>query len=354
VNDDATERPDATMRERVPESRWKFRLLLGADRWVLAALVLGTVFCALVVAGIALPTPVRTLLTHGDPLETLYEALVGSTITGVTVVVTLSQLVLSQEQGPAGDQRERMAGATAVREDVADVVNEPVSPARPSAFVRALVAFTDRRAGDLREAVGDVEDEALRERVEAYAERVEENADAVSASLEGAQFGEFDVVSAALDYNYSWKLYAARRLRAAHGDALPEAATAALDDLAEALSLFGAAREHVKTLYFQWELADLSRTVLYASVPAITVATGALLLFDPAYVAEGWLALVVAAATVCVALLPFAVLLAHVLRIVTVTKRTLSVGPFVLRETDREFDWHDGSASGERQRAGGD
>ncbi|MEF8800672.1 MAG: hypothetical protein V5A38_14445 [Halolamina sp.] len=46
-------------------------------------------------------------------------------------------------------------------------------------------------------------------------------------------------------------------------------------------------------------------------------------------------------AIVAIALLPFAVLLAYILRIVTVTKRTLSIGPFILRETDRdvEFDW---------------
>jgi hypothetical protein len=41
------------------------------------------------------------------------------------------------------------------------------------------------------------------------------------------------------------------------------------------------------------------------------------------------------------AVLPFAVLLSYVLRIATVAKRTLSIGPFVLRTTDdgRELDW---------------
>jgi hypothetical protein len=39
---------------------------------------------------------------------------------------------------------------------------------------------------------------------------------------------------------------------------------------------------------------------------------------------------VVVSAAVAVATLPFAILLAYVLRIATITKRTLSIGPFTL------------------------
>ncbi len=339
------------MRERVPENSRTFWVLLEADRWLVAGCILGSVFLALVAAGLLHPTPVKTLLTRGDPLETLYQALVGSTITGVTLVLTLSQLVLSQEQGPVGDQRERMEGAMAFREDVEDVIREPVSPAQPSAFLRSLVKLTKRRAQAVRDAVAedaiDETDGDLAEQVDAFVENLEGNAETVASNLEGSQFGEFDVVFSALNYNYSWKLYAARRIRAEHADALTERAADAFDELIEALELFGPAREHFKTLYFQWELADLSRTVLYASVPAIAVATGSLLFFDPRDVARGWVALVVAALTVTVTLAPFAILLAYILRIVTVTKRTLSIGPFILRETDRsrDLDWGETEAT---------
>jgi len=47
---------------------------------------------------------------------------------------------------------------------------------------------------------------------------------------------------------------------------------------------------------------------------------------------------VLVAAAVAVAVAPFAVLLAYVLRVATVTGRTLSIGPFILRETERETD----------------
>ncbi|MFC7175897.1 hypothetical protein [Halosegnis marinus] len=42
-----------------------------------------------------------------------------------------------------------------------------------------------------------------------------------------------------------------------------------------------------------------------------------------------------------VAVAPFVILLAYVLRIATVTKHTLSIGPFILRETEgaTEVEW---------------
>jgi hypothetical protein len=46
----------------------------------------------------------------------------------------------------------------------------------------------------------------------------------------------------------------------------------------------------------------------------------------------------VVSAAATVSLLPFAVLIAYILRIATVTQRTLAIGPFVLRETDRSTD----------------
>jgi hypothetical protein len=332
-----------TMRERAATSTWKMWLLLGANRHLTAGLLSGALFVAVVVVGVAHPTPAHTLLTRGDPIETLYQALVTSTVTGVTLVLTLSQLVLSQELGAAGDQRERMEGAMEFRSDVADTVGTAVSPAEPSAFLRSLVRATSERA----ETFADATDESaasddVRELISTYVDSVVGNADAVTDQLEGAAFGEFDVVKAALDYNYSWKLYAGRRIREEYGDDLSEEAREALDALIESLELFGPAREHFKTLYFQWELSDLSRTLLYVAVPALAVAIVSLAFFDPRDFGGSTLgvshSLLVLATTTTLSLVPFTVLLSYVLRIVTVTKRTLSIGPFILRETDRSVD----------------
>ncbi|QDX40696.1 hypothetical protein [Salarchaeum sp. JOR-1] len=351
---DDESRPSDTMRERVPESSRKFWLLLNANRSLVALGIVGVVFLALALIGQFHPIGTPALFAQSDPLETLFQGLLGSIITGVTLVLTLSQLVLSQEQGPVGDQRERMEGAMSFRRDVEDVIEEPVSPAQPSAFLRSLVKLTKRRAQAVEDAIAEIDNESLNEQVEAFVENVEGNADTVRSNLEGSQFGEFDVVFSALNYNYSWKLYAARRIQAENADALTEDADAAFDELIDALELFGPAREHFKTLYFQWELINLSRMMLYASIPALVTGVAGILYLEPA-VFPGTvfgirtLVLVVSAA-VAVALLPFAFLLSYILRIATVTKRTLSIGPFILRETDRSrnLDW------GEREAKSGD
>jgi hypothetical protein len=328
-----SEDPADEMRERSQRSTAALYVLLDADRRVLTLGILGFVFAGVVACSVGFPGAAAALRT-GDPLETSFQAFIGATVTGVTIVLTLNQLVLSQELGAVGDQRERMEGAMAFRDDVHDMLGE-TPPAEPSAFLRAMVETTADRARAVRDTVSDPSDE-----LERLLDSTEGNADAVTDRLEGTTFGEFDVVRAALDFNYSWKLYTARR-QLEEGDCDDETADA-LESLADALSLFGPAREHFKTLYFQSELIDLSRTVLYAAIPSLVVTVSVLLFVDIGDYAGTLLGvdhgvLLVAAAS-AVAVAPFAVLLAYVLRIATVTGRTLSIGPFILRETDRDTD----------------
>ena len=322
--------PADRMRERSTRSTFALYLLLDADRRYVTIGIVALVFFTLVGASLAVPG-VGVALRSSDSVDTAFQALIGGTITGVTLVLTLNQLVLSQELGAVGDQRERMDGAIAFQEAVRDLVGE-TPPAEPSGFLRAMVDEIADRA----RVVG--ESGPLDETLEAMIEGTVENAEVVHERLDGADFGEFEVVRAALDFNYSWKLHVARR--ALDDEDCSAATRESLAALAESLRLFGPAREHFKTLYFQSELIGLSRTVLYAAVPSLTAAisvvlfldverhTGTLLAVDTGV----WLV----SAAVAVAVLPFAVLLAYVLRIATVTERTLSIGPFILRETDRD------------------
>ena len=306
------------------------RLLLDADRRLVTAGVLALVFCGLVGASLLVDNAGAALRTD-DPVETAFQALIGATATGVTLVLMLNQLVLSQELGAVGDQQTRMEGAMAFREDAADLLGE-TPPAEPSAFLRAIVTETADRARTVGEAAGDDAD------VERLVDSTVGNATSVEDRLEGATFGEFTVVRAALDFNYSWKLYAATRLQD-RGD-LDAATGEPLEAFSAALRLFGPAREHFKTLYFQSELIELSRVVLYTAVPSLVVAISVLLFVDAGSYTGRLLGvdvgvLLVAAAT-AVVLAPFAALLAYVVRIATITERTLSIGPFILRESERD------------------
>jgi len=279
----------------------------------------------------------RSLMAASDPIETLFQALVTAIITGVTLVVTLSQLVLSQELGAAGDQVDRMDGAMAFRRDVESHIESDVSPPDPASFLQSIVEAAGREGGALAETVGRNDDGEIA----AFADDLVADANAVASDLDGAQFGTFEVVYAALNFDYAGKIYEARRLRA--NAEVDDAVDAALAEIVATLTQFGAAREHVKTLYFQWELIDLARTIVYVAVPALVISIGMLLYgTDPGVVSgqylgvEGVVWLVAATTTVAVA--PFVLLLVYILRIVTVAKRTLAIGPLVLRETVRSGD----------------
>jgi hypothetical protein len=328
------EEPADTMRERSRRSTAWAYVLFDANRQVVAGGLLLGVFFSLVCLAVLFPDPTAAIRS-GDAAETVFQPFIGTTITGVTLVLTLNQLVLSQELGAVGDQRERMEGALGFREDAADALGDPVSPTEPSAFLLALVDLAADRARAVRDAVDEPDDE-----LETLLDSTEENADQITDELEDATFGEFDVVSAALDFNYSWKLYAARRALAELDDDDPAADP--LEDLTEALRLFGPAREHFKTLYFQSELTALSRSVLAAALPSLVVTVAALTFVDVPKLSGSVLGVpttaIAVSAVVAVAVAPFVILLAYVLRIATVTGRTLSIGPFILRRTDRSTD----------------
>lgn len=325
---------------RTGGSGFRAWLLLDADRPVVAASVAALLLLALVVPEAIAPGLLAGALEAGDPVETLFQALIAGIVTGVTLVVTITQLVLSQELGAAGDQRERMRRALAFQEDLEETLDADVSPPEPASFLDWLVRATRERARALREAASG-EPEDYRERVDRLVEAVEGDSSVVTDRLEDAEFGTFQVIRAALDYDYSWKIHLCRRLRVEHGDGLGEESGRALDGLLEALRFFGPAREHFKTLYFQWELTNLSRRIVYAAVPALLCAIGTTL-YAGRWPATGtvlfgleariWLV----CASAVVALVPFLLLLSHMLRIVTVTQRTLAIGPFVLRRTDRD------------------
>ncbi len=335
MSDSSGGRTGNAIEERVQESRLKLWVLLEMDRVRLTGLLTLVVFSTLVVLGVVDPTP----FPDEEAIVALFEALVTAVITGVTVVVTINQLVLSQELGSVGDQQERMEGALAFREDVESALGESASPGDPGRFLAALLAELDQQARHLTNA--STPDTQHQRAIESLVDELHESVESVETRLEHAEFGSFEVISAALDFEYSWMLQEARRLRKEYADATSEADQAALESISELLQLYGVSREHVKTLYFQWELINLSRAVLYAAVPALLV-SAAMILYVDTLVSTGGVILgvntlvwVTSAAT-AVAVLPFALLLAYVLRITTVAKRTLAIGPFVLRSTNRD------------------
>ena len=327
-----------TMRERAGESRVKIWLLLGANRLQATGVLAVVVFVLFVVGVTLLPEPIQPQLRSGDTIETMFATMLGAIITGTTLVVTIGQLVISQENGPLGEQRERMESSMDFRDYSEELIGSP-SPADPSAFLRELVDVAEQRAKTLRDEISANENDQLRDEVDEFTESFIGNAETVREQLEGAKFGTFDVLFAALNFNYGWKIFQVERLANDYDASLSDEEIGLLDDLKTALSLFGPAREHVKTLYFEWALVSLSQLILYSSIPALVVAGIMLTVADVGMVSGHFLGIRLLTWTIgaafTVTLIPFLLFMAYVLRIVTVAKRTLAIEPLILRDSQR-------------------
>ncbi|MFB1064965.1 hypothetical protein [Natrinema sp. H-ect4] len=327
-----------TMRERAGESRLKIWLLLAASRLQVTAVLALGVFVTFVVFVTLTPSPLHAQLQTGDTIETMFSTMIGAIITGATLVVTIGQLVLSQENGPLGDQRDRMENAMDFRDYTEELIGSP-SPADPSEFLRQLVFVAELRAKALRDGVADNDNDQLRAEVDEFTDSLVGNAELVIDQLEDATFGNFSVLFAALNFNYGWKIFQVERIANEFEDSLSAEELSTLDELKTSLSLFGPAREHVKTLYFEWELVTLSQMIIYAAIPALVLAGVMLTVVDAGTFPGRTLGVANITWAIGVAftvtLLPFLLFASYVLRIVTVAKRTLAIEPLILRDSQR-------------------
>ena len=336
---------DATASGGDINSRFRLWLLLTGNRNVLAGLLTVGLFVALVVGGMVNVTPLRAVVRAGTHVERLFQAFVGSLITGITIVVTLNQIVLSRELGPLDDQRDRMSGAISFREDLEELAGS-VMPPDPASFLRVFMTLSEERAGRLHDVTRDNANDDLREDTEALTKRIRTRAAEIDDQLSDVEFGRFELLSAILNYNYSWNTYALRRTRSEYAASLTEDERAAFDDLVEVLQLFGPAREHFKALHFRWELVNFSRGILYTGVPALAISILGLLYIDPNSFPGSTAGVdnivVVISAVAALATAPFFLLTAYIVRLGTIAQRTLAIGPFVLHESDRYDEFEPG------------
>ncbi|WP_254830119.1 hypothetical protein [Haloglomus salinum] len=323
--------------------RW---FLLTGNRRAVTLLLLGVVYVALVPMALVFLGSEQLLAARGT-IAGLLNTLLSGVILLVSIVVSVTSLFVSQELSPVGRQRERVERAREFRESTEDILDREVSPARPSAFLRAVTQGILERTQDLQDAVdamapghpgldeGTEGDPAAE--IDAFRERVAADVEAVNRRLsDGA--GTFGILLAGLEYDYAGQLYALRRFRSRHGTELTEEVDARLEDVVAALEFFVTAREYFKSLYFEREFATLSRDLLFVSLPALVLVSYAILAIDAEMVGGTTIGvsrlLLLAGGAYTLALAPFAVLTAYVVRVSTIAISTLSAGPFVLADDD--------------------
>ena len=328
----------STMQERGTSSRIRLWVLMEADRWQLTTVLTGSVALGVVAAGVAVPEMFREVVTEDPLIGELFVGFVTTTITAVTLIVSIGQLVLSQELGAVGDQKERMDASISFQQTVESYLPQAVSPAEPSSFMQVIVIEINTKATALAESLANSTGET--DELESFLHTLVSDTDSIATSLSGTEFGTFDMISAALNFAYSSYLHRGRELHATYEPALDDTEAELFEDLLSVLTLFAPAREHFKTLYFQWELINLSRSIMYVALPSLVTGIWIGLFLNPERVTGTLLGVdalvLVIAIAVAIVILPFVLLLSHMFRITTVAKRTLAMGPFILRTRTNE------------------
>lgn len=185
-SDDFT-RPAETMRERVGESRIRLWVLITANRWLIAGIITVASYLLLVFLVTVGPSSIQKFLTT-DAAGGVFTSIIIATVTSVTLVLTISQLVLSNEIGPLGEQRQRMQNTTDFREDLEETGGIGTSPAEPSRFLQILIDLVETRAITLNEAVTESDTSDGHDDIAAYSDGIIEHSQTVRDDLEQAEF----------------------------------------------------------------------------------------------------------------------------------------------------------------------
>ncbi|QCS42912.1 hypothetical protein [Natrinema versiforme] len=312
-------------------ARLKQWLLLDGDRFVIAAAIaaaFGIAYVALSIVGIA-------PIANGQPLFYAFSGLISGNFTLITVVVSINQLLLSQELQSPGELESEIEDTVDYREEVEAVSNQ-TAPAEPSGFLRLVVESARRDAQRLGgTAIDDLSADG-RDEVDEIVTDLTNEFDRIDGLVAESGSGIFNTLSTMLETNFAHEIQRLEEFRRAHGDEMSADTDDAIDDLLNRLREMDIARQYFKSVYLQVELSRLSRYLFYAGIPAVGTAIAALFVMT---VATGPpfgrpVRAVVFPIAVAVGVLPLTILFSYILRTATVTERTAAITPFTTPEQE--------------------
>ncbi|NEU55774.1 hypothetical protein [Halorussus sp. MSC15.2] len=322
--------------------------LLRGKRAHVTLVLLVAVLVVLLLLSVVRPVDVYALLNDTNTVQTLFNTLLSGMILLVSVVVSINSIVLSEEITDIEHQRERIDASIRYRGQIEQFIEGDVSPARPAEFLRAILKIIDQQSSTLADIAARSDDEEFRREAKTFSDNITDEAERAGETLTDAQFGTFRVLLAGLNYDYSWQLHVARRFQRKYGEGLDDDEQAAIEDIVETLKVFATGREYFKSLYYKREFAHLSSRLLYVSLPAIIVTSYVLLALDTNLFPQVSLfalspLMIFVSVAYTIALVPYLMLTAYVLRAMAVTLRTLASGPFILESGGgfENFDWEE-------------
>lgn len=308
-------------------------VLLNGNRTVITVLIGISIFivlCGLWLGGII-------AFENSSAVTRLSTGIVAGEFSLLTIVLSINQLILSQETGPAGQIQERLDGMIDFRHRYERATGVDVTPAEPVEMMDTLTKSTLDEIDRLDAANEGTGDSALENHISTYCTLTKRNITDLHESLSCSEPGAFNALSNAIAKNYGWQAHIARKLRAEGGDRLSGESHDALTSIINLMEVFSIARTHFKTIYIRRELGGVSREFLIVGIPGVLSGfvlnsiygglTGALIpvpLLSP-----------VAIVLITIGCLPIALLASYILRTATVARRTANIGPMALEKKPR-------------------
>ncbi len=317
---------------RIDVLRW---VLLEANRLAVTGALLTFVFSALVIIGWVWTFEMQQVLTETPAVQTILSALLSGIILLVSIVVSINSIVLSHDITSVEAQESRIQGVMKFRREIGQLTETGESPSDPTSFLAVMASIIHDRATAVEE-VATGSDEELTLDIREYVDEVTETVEPLGDHGRGTSGAEFGILWLGLEADYGTFMDRSRMLRSSYESELSETFGERLDDLIQAFQLFATGKEYFKTIYYTQEISRLSQTLLVVSLPSILFTASAILAINSEVLPETWLLglpplLSFVATVFTVALAPFLVFTAYMLRLATVAQRTAGAGPFTLQ-----------------------
>jgi HAMP domain-containing protein len=327
------------LRQYIGNTRFFWWFVYEGDRLAVTA---GLVVAAFVVYfGLGF---LNIIFLPDNRLMWLFNGMVSGLLSLVTIVLTVNQLVLSQQFDSMGDLNDRLEQMIDFRQQAEGMTDTDVMPVQPGEFIAVLLATLSDRAQELGEDASEYDDDQLADEIDQYATDLTKQTDQIHEEVEDSD-GTFAVLLIILDYNNSRHFYTARRLRTTYADSHSETTKTALDEIQELIKQINTTRQYFKTVYLQRELSELSRMIVYTGIIATLVVSIAILIFKDTATAgiDPALYHILLSGALVAIQLPVAILFSYAVRTATISRKTAAFGPFIPGEEQQQVGDEGGS-----------
>lgn len=303
--------------------------LVGGDRLHVSfvmLLAIGAAFVLFGVTGIATVTTPRRVIWY-------LNGTVNGLLTLVPITVGVNQIILSHEFGSIQNLYDRRTDITEFRERVEERTETDVISPHASEFFQTVLSAIASAADDIQKQPRS--NDRLQSDVNDFAKSVSEQATRVNDELAADGLSMIQTLLIMLSYDDTYQFHETRRLQTTYSDHDEDPP----DELGLINELFveiDAARQFLKTVVFEWQLARLSRLLIYTGIPVVVIAAIGIFSYrDIAGLSLPRPVLVgIAGAIIVATLVPLAILGAFILRVARIALQTAIYGPFIPESSD--------------------